>query len=88
MDMARELSRDSGDKVIVLHVHGFVVGALWPDAGGLRRGKGEGVVDGIVARLKDARVAAEGEIREAQLGHIARNIKEAFQVLFLSTHSR
>jgi hypothetical protein len=72
VEMARELSGDSGDKVIVLHVHEFAVGRwgrMQVDCG---EGEGEGLVSEIVTSLKDARIAAEGEIREAQLGHIAR----------------
>ncbi len=76
-DMTRELSRDSGDKVIVLHVHEFAVGRwgrMQVDCG---EGEGEAVVSDVVTSLKDAGIAAEGEIREAQLGHIARNILAA-----------
>jgi nucleotide-binding universal stress UspA family protein len=76
-DMARELSRDSGDKVIVLHVHEFAVGRwgrMQVDCGD---GEGEALVSEIVSGLKNAGVSAEGEIREAQLGHIARNILDA-----------
>lgn len=73
----RELSRDSGDKVIVVHVHEFAVGRwgrMQVDCG---EGEGEAIVNEVVTSLKDAGIAAEGEIREAQLGHIARNILAA-----------
>jgi nucleotide-binding universal stress UspA family protein len=76
-DMTRELSQDSGDKVIVVHVHEFAVGRwgrMQVDCG---EGEGEAVVGKIVADLKDAKIIAEGEIREAQLGHIARTILTA-----------
>jgi nucleotide-binding universal stress UspA family protein len=76
-DMTRELSQDSGDKVIVVHVHEFAVGRwgrMQVDCG---EGEGEAVVSKIVADLRDAKVTAEGEIREAQLGHIARSILTA-----------
>jgi nucleotide-binding universal stress UspA family protein len=76
-DMTRELSRDSGDKVIVVHVHEFAVGRwgrMQVDCGD---GEGEALVSEIVTDLKNAGVTAEGEIREAQLGHIARNILAA-----------
>jgi len=40
-------------------------------------GEGERVVAEIVTDMKDAGVNADGEIREAQFGHIARNILAA-----------
>ena len=76
-DMTRELSRDSGDKVIVIHVHEFAVGRwgrMQVDCGD---GDGEALVNEIVTSFKDVGIAAEGEIREAQLGHIARNVLAA-----------
>ncbi len=76
-EMTRELCRDSGDKVVVVHVHEFAVGRwgrMQVDCGD---GQGEALVSEIVADLKNAGVSAEGEIREAQLGHIARNILDA-----------
>jgi nucleotide-binding universal stress UspA family protein len=75
--MTRELSQDSGDRVIVLHVHEFAVGRwgrMQVDCG---EGEGEALVSEVVTDLKNAGIAAEGEIREAQLGHIARNILAA-----------
>jgi nucleotide-binding universal stress UspA family protein len=76
-NMTRELSRDSGDKVIVVHVHEFAVGRwgrMQVDCG---EGEGEALVSDIVTDLKNAGITAEGEIREAQLGHIARNVLAA-----------
>ena len=70
-DMTRDLGRDSGDRVIVLHVHEFATGRfgrLRVDCGD---GEGEAVVARIVADLRAAGVSAEGEIREASYGHIA-----------------
>ena len=75
--MARDLSRDTGDHVIVLHVHEFAVGRfgrLQVDCGD---GEGEGVVETIVSDLRAAGVSAEGEIREAHVGHIATAILSA-----------
>jgi len=75
--MARELCRDTGDHVIVLHVHEFAVGRfgrLRVDCGD---GEGEGVVETIVSDLRAAGVSAEGEIREAHVGHIATSILSA-----------
>ena len=76
-DMTRELSRDSGDKVIVVHVHEFAVGRWGRMQVDCAEGEGEAMVSRVVADLKDAGIAAEGEIREGQLGHIARNILAA-----------
>ena len=75
--VTRELSQDSDDRVIVLHVHEFAVGRwgrMQVDCG---EGEGEALVSEVVTDLKNAGIAAEGEIREAQLGHIARNILAA-----------
>ncbi len=69
-----ELCRDSGDKVIVVHVHEFAVGRWGRMKVDCGDGEGEALVREIVTALKDAGIAAEGEIREAQLGHIAWNI--------------
>jgi nucleotide-binding universal stress UspA family protein len=77
--MTRDLARDSGDHVIVLHVHEFATGRfgrLQVDCGD---GEGEGVVSKIVADLQAAGISAEGEIREANLGHIAAAILHAAQ---------
>jgi nucleotide-binding universal stress UspA family protein len=76
-DMTRELSKDSGDKVIVVHVHEFAVGRWGRMQVDCAEGEGEAVVSKTVSALKDAKIAAEGEIREAQLGHIARSILTA-----------
>jgi nucleotide-binding universal stress UspA family protein len=76
-DMTRELSRDSGDKVIVVHVHEIAVGRWGRMQVDCAEGEGEALVSEIVTELKNAGIAAEGEIREAQLGHIARNILDA-----------
>ena len=72
--MTRDLSRDSGDHVIVLHVHEFATGRfgrLKVDCG---EGEGEGVVAKVVADLQAAGVSAEGEIRETRMGHVAAAI--------------
>ena len=78
-DMARELSRDSGDHVIVLHVHEYAVGRFGRIQVDCGEGEGEGVVEKIVSDLQAAGVSAEGEIRQARLGHIAADILKAAQ---------
>ena len=75
--MTRELCRDSGDSVIVLHVHEFATGRWGRMQIDCHDGAGEKVVGDIVSDLKAAGIAADGEIREAQFGHVARNILEA-----------
>ena len=63
--MTRELSCDSGDHVIVLHVHEFAhtrFGRIQVDC---HDGEGEDVVDKIVSSLQATGVSAEGEIGEA-----------------------
>ncbi len=92
-EMARDLSRDSGDHVIVLHVNEFATGRfgrIQVDSG---EGQGEAVVQQIVADLKAAGVSAEGEIREANFGHIAAAILHSAQdhdarLVVLGSHSR
>jgi nucleotide-binding universal stress UspA family protein len=78
-DMTRELSRDSGDHVIVLHVHEFAIGRFGRMQVDCGDGEGEGVVEKIVSDLRAAGVSAEGEIREAGLGHIAAAILKVAQ---------
>jgi nucleotide-binding universal stress UspA family protein len=77
--MTRDLSRDSGDHVIVLHVHEFATGRFGRIQVDCGEGEGEGVVAKIVADLQAAGVSAESEIRETNLGHIARAILHAAQ---------
>jgi len=78
-DMTRDLSHDTGDHVIVLHVHEFATGRFGRIRVDCGDGEGEGVVDKIVADLQAAGISAEGEIRETKLGHIASAILHAAQ---------
>jgi nucleotide-binding universal stress UspA family protein len=74
VEMTRDLARDTGDRVVVLHVHEFAVGRfgrLQVDCG---EGDGERLVAEIVAGLKEDSVNAEGVVREANVGHVARRI--------------
>ena len=79
VDMTRDLSRDSGDHVIVLHVHEFATGRFGRIQVDCGEGEGEGVVSKVLADLQAAAVSAEGEIRETRLGHIASAILHAAQ---------
>jgi nucleotide-binding universal stress UspA family protein len=76
-ELTRDLCRDSGDKVIVLHVHEFATGRWGRMQVDCHDGEGERVVAEILTDMKGAGVNADGEIREAQFGHIARNILTA-----------
>jgi nucleotide-binding universal stress UspA family protein len=92
-DMTRDLSRDTGDHVIVLHVHEFATGRFGRIRVDCGDGEGEAVVEEVVAELKAAGVSAEGEIREASLGHIAAAILHAAhdhdaRLVVLGSHSR
>jgi nucleotide-binding universal stress UspA family protein len=78
-EMTRDLSRDSGDHVIVLHVHEFATGRFGRIRVDCGDGEGESVVEKIVADLKAAGVSVEGEIRETGLGHIAAAVLHAAQ---------
>jgi nucleotide-binding universal stress UspA family protein len=75
--MTRELSRDSGDHVIVLHVHEFSVGRYGRIRVDCADGEGERTVDTVVADLKAHDVSAEAEIRETHVGHIAAAVLAA-----------
>jgi nucleotide-binding universal stress UspA family protein len=92
-DMTRDLSRDSGDLVIVLHVHEFATGRFGRIRVDCADGEGEAVVEKIVADLQAAGVSAEGEIREAKFGHVAAAILHAAhdhdaRLVVLGSHSR
>ncbi len=76
-EMARELSRDSGDKVVVLHVHEIAVGRFGAMQVDCAEGEGERLVAEIVEDLKNAGVEAESDVREARYGHVSRKILEA-----------
>ena len=75
--MTRELGRDTGDHVIVLHVHEFATGRFGRMQVDCGEGGGEGVVGSIVSDLRAAGISAEGEIRETHVGHIAAAILKA-----------
>jgi nucleotide-binding universal stress UspA family protein len=76
-DMTRQLSLDTGDDVIVLHVHEFATGRwgrMQVDCG---EGDGEKVVEAIVASLQGAGVTAKGVIGSTRYGHVAHAILAA-----------
>ncbi|HEV2450528.1 MAG TPA: universal stress protein, partial [Streptosporangiaceae bacterium] len=76
-DEVRQLSRDTGDHVLVLHVHEVAYGRfgrLQVDCGD---GEGEKVVDQIVSGLRSAGITADGVVRTTDVGHISRAILAA-----------
>jgi nucleotide-binding universal stress UspA family protein len=75
--MTRELSHDSGDHVVVRHVHEFSVGRYGRIRVDCAEGEGESTVEAIVAHLKAHGVSVEAEIRETHVGHIAAAILAA-----------
>jgi nucleotide-binding universal stress UspA family protein len=75
--MTHELARDTGNHVIVLHVHEFATGRFGRIQVDCGEGEGEGVTGSIVSSLRAAGVSAEGEIRETHVGHIAAAILKA-----------
>jgi hypothetical protein len=60
--MTRDLAGDSGDHVVVVHVHEFATGRFGRIQVDCGEGEGEGVVSKIVADLQAAGVSVEGEI--------------------------
>jgi nucleotide-binding universal stress UspA family protein len=75
--MTRDLARDTGDHVIVLHVHEFATGRFGRIRVDCGEGEGERVVESIVSDLRAAGASAGGEIRETHVGHIAAAILKA-----------
>jgi nucleotide-binding universal stress UspA family protein len=73
VEMIKDLVH-SDDRVIVLHVHEFAVGRVGRFQVDCAEGQGEQVVADVVARLGSAGVTAEGAIRAADYGHVARKI--------------
>src|SRR5690348_18361793 len=75
-DMTRELARDSGDHVIVLHVHEFAVGRFGRIRIDCADEEGEAVVKKIVSNLREAGISAASEIIETNRSEEGRVGKE------------
>jgi nucleotide-binding universal stress UspA family protein len=93
VEMIRDLAGDTGDKVVVLHVHEFAVGRFGRIQVDCQDEAGEHLVSDIVAQLTVAGVRAEGLIREADYGHVARAIvavahEQDARILALGSSSR
>jgi nucleotide-binding universal stress UspA family protein len=73
-DMTRKLANDTGDTVIVLHVHEYAIGRWGRMQVDCAEGAGEKVVDEVVSGLQAAGLTAQGVIGSADYGHVARAI--------------
>jgi len=92
VDMVKDLAR-TDDQVVVLHVHEFAVGRFGRIQVDCLEGEGEKLVGDIVASLGRSGIKAEGAIREADYGHVARKIVAVAQdtgtrMLVLGSSSR
>lgn len=77
VEMVRDLAASTGDKVVVLHVHEYAVGRFGRIRVDCPDDEGDRLVAGIVADLRAAGIAADGDVREADFGHVARGILAA-----------
>ena len=73
-DMTRKLAHDTGDKVVVLHVHEYAIGRWGKMQVDCAEGDGEKVLGQVVSGLRDAGITADGVIGSAEYGHVARAI--------------
>ena len=73
----RKLALETGDRVLVLHVHEFAYGRFGRLQVDCADGEGEKVVDGVVSEMRAAGIKADGEVRTTDFGHIARAILAA-----------
>lgn len=72
-----EISRATGDRVVVLHVHEYAYGRFGRLQVDCVEGAGEKVVERTVSELRAAGVQAEGAMGSADFGHVARAILKA-----------
>jgi len=76
-DMASDLGRASGDKIVVVHVHEFAVGRFGRLQVDCVEGEAEQLVTDVRFSLIEAGADAVTEIRETHVGRIAKAILEA-----------
>jgi nucleotide-binding universal stress UspA family protein len=76
VEMIKDVAH-ADDKVIVLHVHEFAVGRFGRMQVDCADGQGESLVASIVENLSGAGLSAEGAVKEADFGHVARAILAA-----------
>jgi nucleotide-binding universal stress UspA family protein len=75
--VTRQLARDTGDQVVVLHVHEYAYGRFGRIQVDCAEGDGEQVVDKVVAGLEEAGISVGGVIRTTNYGHVAKAILAA-----------
>jgi len=73
VEMVKDIAQ-SDDKVVVLHVHEFAAGRFGRLQVDCADGQGEALVARVASDLRQAGLSAEGVIREAEFGHVARAI--------------
>ena len=76
-DLARDLGRATGDKIVVVHVHEFAVGRFGRLQVDCVEGEAEQLVTDIRSSLVEAGADADAEIRETHIGRIAKAVLEA-----------
>jgi nucleotide-binding universal stress UspA family protein len=76
-EVTGNLSKDSGDRVVVMHAHEIAVGRFGRIQVCCPEGEGERLVADMVDRFKQAGITADSDIREARFGHAARMILTA-----------
>jgi nucleotide-binding universal stress UspA family protein len=76
VEMIKDVAH-ADDKVIVLHVHEFAVGRFGRMQVDCADGQGESLVASIVENLSGAGLSAEGAVKEADFGHVARAVLAA-----------
>jgi nucleotide-binding universal stress UspA family protein len=76
-EAAGRLGRDSGDQVVVLHVHEVAVGRFGRIRVCCPEGEGERLISATVDHFKQAGIAAGTDIRETLYRHVAREILAA-----------
>ena len=74
VEMTRELSRDSGDKVVVVNVHEIAVGRFGRIRVDCAEGEGEKLVASITDDLRAAGIDAQSVVRDADFGQLSRKI--------------
>jgi nucleotide-binding universal stress UspA family protein len=92
-EMTGKLAHDTGDDVLVLHVHEYAIGRWGKMQIDCAEGDGEKVLDQVVSGLRDAGIAVKGTIGATEYGHVARAILDAAdscdaRVIVLGSSSR
>ncbi len=92
VEMVTDLAAKTGDKVVVVHVHEYASGRFGRIRVDCADDEGERLVSDIVAHLRAAGISADGDVREADFGHIARAILAAgndhdARIMVLGSHT-